>query len=144
MEFFDPDDVLKRVPMLTRSTEDLAAQFELRRKKQERLEELVVISRKFSSYELQETINNLRNQIAECKRAIESLEREIRLLGGTVKDQRRGIIYFNAFKNDRPILLVWDPSQPFTVSWHEVDESFADRVPAQFEDSGSRGASSST
>jgi hypothetical protein len=144
MEFLGPEDVLKRVPLLTRIAEDLEAQFELRRSKQERLEELVVISRKFSSSELQETISNLRNQVAESKRALEGLEREVRLLGGTVKDARRGIVYFNSTKDDRPILLVWDPAQPAAISWHEVDESFSDRVPIQFEDQESRGASSST
>ncbi|MCZ6795034.1 MAG: DUF2203 family protein [Planctomycetota bacterium] len=132
VEFFSAEDVRSRLPLLKRVLNDVTATYEARRKKQERLEELVVISRKFSSCEIQETINNLRTQIAEAKRDLESLDREVRLLGGTLKDQRRGIVYFNSLKDNRPILLVWDPAQSDTVSWHEVDESFADRTPVQF------------
>ena len=132
MELFEPEDVLKRLPLLGRFAKDLSETYDEHRKKQERLEELVVISRKFSSSEIQETINNLRNLVAECKRTIEQLEKEVRHLGGTLKDHRRGIVYFNGQKDNRPILLVWDPAQPESVSWHEVDETFADRTPVKF------------
>ncbi len=129
---FSPEDVLKRAPMLKRVMSDVVTCSRQRRKKVERREELVVISRKFSSFEVQETINNLRTQITECKRDFEGYAREIQLLGGTLKDPERGLVYFNSRRDGRLILLVWDLRQPNTVSWHEIDESFADRNPVEF------------
>lgn len=138
-ESLTPEDVLKRVPLLERVVRDIVETFDERRQKQERLEELVVISRKFSSCEIQETINNLRRAISGCKAALDGYEREIHLLGGTVKDPTRGLIYFDSRRDARDILLVWDLRQPDVVSWHEVDESFADRSPVAFR----RGAAAS-
>lgn len=139
VSFLSPEEVLRRSPLLRRVTRDVVERFEEKRRKQERLEELVVISRKFSSVEIHETINSLRNQIAECKRDLESYNREIQILGGTIRDPRRGLVYFNSRRDSRTILLVWDLQQPESVSWHEVDESFADRTPIAF----SKGAATS-
>ncbi len=132
VDFFTAEEVLERSPLLKRIVDDIVGTYETARKKKERLEELVVISRKFSSSEIQETINNLRTQIGEHKRDFESYEKEVRRLGGTLKNQQRGVVYFNSQKDGRPILLVWDCGQPTTISWHEVDESFADRTPIEF------------
>ena len=131
-EIFSPADVLKRVPLLRRVVGDVVLDQENRRKSRERLEELVVISRKFSSFEIHETIATLRRQVSEYDAALEEYEREIRHLGGILKDPRRGLVYFYSKRGSRRIYLVWDYRQPDLVSWHELDESFADRSPVEF------------
>jgi len=125
------EDALKRVPVLTRVVRDVTHAYESRRKSKERLEELVVISRQFSSCEIQETINNLRRQVSEYDQDLDAYDKEIRLLGGILRDARRGLVYFYSERESRRIFLVWDPSHPRMVSWHELDESFADRTPVE-------------
>ena len=122
------DDVLKRVPLLERVIRDVVGGYEARRKAKERLEEHVVISRQFSSCEIQETINTLRRQVNERDQDMEAFDKEVRLLGGILRDARRGLVYFYSEREGRRVFLVWDPSHPAHVSWHELDESFADRT----------------
>lgn len=132
VDVYSPEEVLKRVPLLKRVVGDIVAAYQNRRKAKERLEELIVISRKFNSCEIQETIGNLRRQVNEHDRDMEAYEKEIRLLGGSLRDPRRGLVYFYSKRDSRKIYLVWDCRQPSTVSWHELDESFADRNPVEF------------
>ena len=122
------EDVLKRRRLLVRIGRDIVDCFETRRKAKERHEELVVISRKFNSSEIQETINNLRRLVSERDRDMEELEKEVQLLGGFINDSQRGLIYFYSERDSRRVFLVWDPEHPSSVSWHELDESFADRL----------------
>jgi hypothetical protein len=132
VEIFTPEEVLKRTAFLKRVVKDVVACCDSRRKAKERLEELVIISKKFTSGEIQETINNLRRQITECDRDMEAYEREVRLLGGILKDARRGLVYFYSQRDKRRIFLVWEMRQPDAISWHEIDETFADRTPVEF------------
>jgi hypothetical protein len=125
------EDVLRRIPLLKRVSHDVIACYDARRKAKERLEELVVISKQFSSCEIQETINNLRRRVNEYDRDMDAYDREVRLLGGILRDARRGLVYFYSEREGRRIFLVWDPAHPDTVSWHELDASFADRTPIE-------------
>ena len=93
VNFFRPQDILERRPLLKRVVRDVIRTTETRRKSEERLEELVVISRKFSSSELQETIDNLRNRVAECRRNIEDAiaRRSSESAIGTTRPRTEGI-----------------------------------------------------
>ncbi|MBI4604764.1 MAG: DUF2203 family protein [Planctomycetes bacterium] len=125
------EDVLKRVPLLKRIVRDVVDTFETRRKRKERLEELTVISRKFCSSEIEETLNSLRREVNDCDRALETYEKETRDLGGIPKDPGRGLVYFYSYRDSRKIFLVWELRDPDILSWHELDESFSDRVPVE-------------
>ena len=87
-------DVLKRISLLKRIVRDVVDCYENFRKSKEFLDELVVIARKFSSLEIEETINRLRREVADSERALEAYEKEIRDLGGILKDRSRGLAYF--------------------------------------------------
>ena len=128
------EDVRHRAPLLNRVVQDVVTCYDARRKAKERLEELVVISRQFSSCEIQETINNLRRQVHEYDQDMDAYDKEIRLLDGILRDARRGLVYFYSEREERRIFLVWDTSHPDSISWHELDESFADRTPVEIAD----------
>jgi len=127
-EVLSLDNVLKRVPLLKRVIKDVVECHESRRKAKDFLEELTIISRKFSSSEIEETINSLRRQVIEADRALEAYEKEIRDLGGVVKDVARGLVYFYSERDGRRIFLIWELREPDLLSWHELDETFSDRV----------------
>jgi hypothetical protein len=128
------EEVLKRAPMLSRISRDVINCYEHRHKLKERLEEFVVISRKFNSPEIQETIESLRRKVAEDDTEMDVLEKEVGLLGGVLKEQRQGFIYFYTELNDHRVYLVWDPADCDMVYWHELDETYEDRTPLQFSD----------
>ena len=76
-----------------------------RKKSKEFLEELTIISRKFSSSEIEETMNTLRREVSEGDRSLESLEKEVQELGGKLKDPSRGLTYFYSDRDKRKIFL---------------------------------------
>ena len=128
-EVLSLNDVLKRVPLLRRIVKDAVDCFEGRRKAKEFLEELSIISRKFSSSEIEETMNSLRREVIEKDRAVGAYEKEVRDLGGTLKDAGRGLAYFYSQRAGRRIFLIWELRDTEILCWHELDESFSDRVP---------------
>ena len=143
-EVVTTEEVLKRAPMLSRISRDVISCYERRHKLKERLEEFVVISRKFNSPEIQETIESLRRKVSEHDSEMTELEKEVRLLGGVLKEQSQGFIYFYTELNDHRVYLVWDPADCDMVYWHELDETHEDRTPLQFSDGPTPSAIDST
>jgi len=131
-EILTIEDVKKRLPLLKRIVRDIVDCYQHLKKSRERLDELMVISRKFSSSEIEETINNLRREVLECERALDVYDKESRDLGGVVKDRNRGLAYFYSDRGNRKIFLIWELKEPDLLSWHELDETFADRLPVDF------------
>ena len=128
------EEVLKRSPMLSRISRDVICCYERRHKLKERLEEFVVISRKFNSPEIQETIQSLRKKVEADDSEMDEFQKEVRLLGGILKDPRQGFIYFYTELKDHRVYLVWDPADSDMVYWHELNETSEDRTPLQFSD----------
>ena len=128
-EILTLEDVLKRVDLLKRIVRDVVDIHRKRRKAKEFFDEFTVISKKFSSPEITETINRLSCDIAETDRAMEDCQKEIRNLGGVLKDPNKGRVYFYSERDGRRIFLIWELNEPDLVSWHELSENFADRVP---------------
>jgi len=131
-EILSLGDVLKRISLLKRIVRDIVDCYESFRKSKEFLDELAVIARKFSSSEIEETINRLRREVSDHERALEAYEKEIRDLGGILKDRSRGLAYFYSERDNRKIFLIWELREPDLLSWHELDETFSDRVPVDF------------
>ena len=59
---------------------------------------------------------------------IAKLEKEIHALGGVLKDRERGLIYFHSRRDGRKIYLIWDMNHTDVVSWHELGETYSDRI----------------
>ena len=131
-EILSLEDVWKRVPLLRRVARDVVDTYRARAKWKDFLDELTIIHRKFSSPEIVETMNRLRRDVVQADRNFEDYEKEVRSLGGVLKDSDKGLIYFHAKSDGRRIFLIWEIGEPELVSWHELDEDFSDRVPAQF------------
>ena len=133
-EILSLEDVQKRIGLLKRIVRDVVDCFDRRKKSKEFLEELTIISRKFSSSEIEETMNTLRREVSEGDRSLESLEKEVQELGGKLKDPSRGLTYFYSDRDKRKIFLIWDLREPDLLTWHELDETFSDRVPVDLQE----------
>ncbi len=128
---FTPEEVLNRVSLLKRVVKDVVDAHERRRKAKELYQEFQVIARSIRSPEIDETINSLRAEIKDLDGQIDTLDKEIRELGGILKDPRKGLVYFYSERDARKIFLVWELYDPDLISWHELDETFSDRVPLE-------------
>jgi hypothetical protein len=77
-------------------------------------------------------MNSLRREVTEYDRSLEAFEKEVRDLGGILKDSSRGLAYFYSQRDGRKIFLIWELREPDLLCWHELDETFTDRVPVDF------------
>src|SRR5262245_35472740 len=59
---------------------------------------------------------------------INSYIREVEELGCFVEEFKRGIINFPSRVHGRKIFLCWKPDEKEVSHWHELDETFKDRV----------------
>ncbi len=125
---FTAEEVLSRVGLLKRIVRDVVEVYERRRKAKELNQEFLTISRTIRSPEIEETINSLRSELKDLDRYMDSYDKEIRELGGILKDARKGLIYFYSERDGRKIFLVWELYEPDNLSWHELDQTFSDRV----------------
>ena len=128
---FTPEEVLSRAGLLKRIVRDVAEAYERRRNSKELHQEFLAISRNIRSPEIEETINSLRSELKDLDRYLDIYDKEIRDLGGILKDARKGLVYFYSERDGRKIFLVWELYEPDLVSWHELDETFSDRVPLE-------------
>jgi len=126
------EEVRRRMPLLKRVALDAMETYESRQKHREFLDELIVISKKFSSPEINETMGRLRREIVEFDRDMEGYDQEVQHLGGFLEDAAKGLAYFYSERDGREIYFVWDMSEPELVFWHGREESFSDRLPIEF------------
>lgn len=126
------EQVQQRVPLLKRVVRDAAAVYESRRKSKEFLQEFVVISEKFNSPEVRETVSRLRRDIAQFDRDLDTFRNEVRSLGGVLRDEGQGLTYFAAEREEREIYLIWELDEPDLISWHGREQTLSDRVPVEF------------
>ena len=126
---FKPEEVQGRVGLLKRIVRDIVDAYERRRKVKELHQEFVVITRTIRSPEIDETVNSLRSELKDLDHTLDLLDKEVRDLGGILKDARKGLVYFYSERDGRKIFLVWELYEPDLVSWHELDETFSDRMP---------------
>ena len=54
--------------------------------------------------------------------------REVEELGCFVEEFKRGIINFPSLFHGRKVFLCWEPEEAEVTHWHELDETFKDRV----------------
>ncbi len=128
---YSPEEVLSRIGLLKRIVRDVVEVYERRRKSKEVHQEFLTISRTIRSPEIEETINSLRSELKDLDRHLDAYDKEVRDLGGILKDARKGLVYFYSERDGRKIFLVWELYEPDLVSWHELDETFSDRIPLE-------------
>ena len=126
---FAPEEVLSRVALLKRIARDVSEISERHRNIKDLHQHFVQVARDIRSPEIDETVNRLRTEMKALQRQMDALEKEIQDLGGILKDRRKGRVYFYSERDGRKIFLVWELADCNLISWHELDDTFADRMP---------------
>lgn len=71
---------------------------------------------------------NLKQELNHLIDKINDYIREVEDLGCFVEEFKRGIINFPSLFNGRKVFLCWKPEEERVRYWHELDESFSERV----------------
>ena len=71
---------------------------------------------------------DLKNGLNHLIDKINCYIREVEELGCFVEEFKRGIINFPSLFHGRKVFLCWKPDEDEVSHWHELDETFKDRV----------------
>lgn len=74
-------------------------------------------------------IDELKADLNSLIERINSYIREVEELGCYVEEFKRGIVNFPSLYHGRKVFLCWGVDEEHVTSWHELDESYNDRVP---------------
>lgn len=86
--------------------------------------------------EVAQEITDVKSDLNRLIERINNYIREVEDLGCFVEEFKRGIINFPSLYHGRKVFLCWGLGEEAVGNWHELDESFNDRVkihdPSQF------------
>jgi hypothetical protein len=118
------------LPLLRQIVKDITTNWELIIYKRTELEclEKGVDAPSISTEERETTLQSLKQELNYLIDRINNYIREVEDLGCFVEEFKRGIINFPSLYNGRKVFLCWKPDEDSVVHWHELDESFNDRV----------------
>lgn len=74
-------------------------------------------------------VQGLKSELNHFIDKINSYIREVEDLGCFVEEFKRGIVNFPSLYNGRKVFLCWRPEEASVNHWHELDETFNERVP---------------
>jgi hypothetical protein len=122
----------RMLPLLRRIVKDITKKWELIIYKRTELECLEKgfdsTHGELSEEERESRIEGLKQDLNYLIDKINSYIREVEDLGCFVEEFKRGIINFPSLYNGRKVFLCWTPDEDTVTHWHELDESYNDRV----------------
>jgi hypothetical protein len=120
----------RMLPLLRQIVKDITTNWELIIYKRTELEclEKGVDAVSVPQEEREATLQSLKQELNHLIDRINNYIREVEDLGCFVEEFKRGIINFPSLYNGRKVFLCWKPDEESVAHWHELDESFNDRV----------------
>ena len=120
------DETNRMLPLLRHIVRDIMEHWNLIIGKRAELEALEKAPRSAAvdepkAQEVKQDLNLLIDKINHYIKEVESL-------GCFVEEFKRGIINFPSLYHGRKVFLCWHPDEDFVAHWHELDETFLDRV----------------
>ena len=126
------DEANRMLPLLRQIVNDITINWELiiyKRTELECLEKGVDAAGLSLTKEARDVnLHNLKQELNYLIDRINNYIREVEELGCFVEEFKRGIVNFPSLFNGRKVFLCWKPDEPAVAHWHELDESFNDRV----------------
>ena len=81
-----------------------------------------------NSQKVGERSQNLKLELNYLIDKINNYIREVEELGCFVEEFKRGIVNFPSLYNGRKVFLCWKPGEEKVGYWHELDETYNDRM----------------
>ncbi len=114
----------KMIPLLKRIVQDIMEHWNLIIEKRGELETL----EKTHHPENQPHIKEVKSELNRLIDKINQYIKEVEQLGCFVEEFKRGIVNFPSLYHGRKIFLCWQPEETAVSYWHELDETFNDRI----------------
>jgi hypothetical protein len=125
-------DANRMLPLLRQIVRDIMTHWEQIISKRTELEclekEIQTATPRTTEAERARAIGDLKADLNYLIDKINSYIREVEELGCFVEEFRRGIINFPSLFHGRKVFLCWKPDETDVAHWHELDETFKDRV----------------
>jgi len=118
----------RMLPLLRQIVRDIMENWEQIVAKRTELEELEKAKEEGRGEEVEGRIQEVKQDLNYLIDKINQYIKEVESLGCFVEEFKRGIINFPSLYNGRKIFLCWHPGEEKVSYWHELDESFNDRV----------------
>ena len=126
------DEANRMLPLLRHIVRDIIKNWELiiyKRTELECLEKGLDAVGPGLTPETRETnLQNLKHELNYLIDKINHYIREVEELGCFVEEFKRGIVNFPSVYAGRKVFLCWDPQEECVRHWHELDETYNDRV----------------
>ncbi len=127
------DEANRMLPLLRQIVEDVMVHWERIIQKRTELEFLEKggesAGRVSDPEQRQNSIQHLKFDLNRLIDKINGYIREVEELGCFIEEFKRGIVNFPSLYNGRKIFLCWKPGEATVSHWHELDETFNERVP---------------
>ena len=122
----------RMLPLLRSIVLDIRESWNLIIAKRGKLESLELQKKNGSeSEELARSIDELKGELNGLIERINNYIREVEDLGCFVEEYKRGIINFPSLYHGRKVFLCWGLEDENVGYWHELDESYNDRIRIQ-------------
>lgn len=120
------EETNRMLPLLRHIVRDIMEHWNLiigKRAELEALEKMArsVVADETKAQDVKHDLNHLIDKINHYIKEVESL-------GCFVEEFKRGIINFPSLYHGRKVFLCWRPDEDLVCHWHELDETFSDRV----------------
>jgi len=126
------EEANKMLPLLRQIVMDIIQHWDEIISKRTELEcvekELAQVAGKRESQPKRSSVAELKADLNYLIDKINSYIREVEQLGCFVEEFKRGIINFPSLFHGRKVFLCWKPDEVSVTHWHELDETFKDRV----------------
>lgn len=127
------DEANRMLPLLEQIVTDIMSHWEKIIEKRTELEWLEKGSNAVALGDVEENrdqrIQTLKYELNHLIDKINNYIREVEDLGCFVEEFKRGIVNFPSLYSGRKVFLCWRPNESDVRHWHELDETFNDRVP---------------
>ena len=122
------DETTRMLPLLRRIVQDIMDHWNLIIAKRGELEALEKGPADQEHPESEAKLHEVKQDLNGMIDKINCYIKEVEGLGCFVEEFKRGIVNFPSLYHGRKVFLCWNPSEDKVTHWHELDETFNDRV----------------
>ena len=125
---FTVEQANRTLPLVRKIVEDVVRQHRLWR---EKILELDLVASTARAGEPRQRAEELEREAQVLAREIDGFQRELEVLGISLKDRRLGLVDFPSEMNGKRVYLCWRLGEAEVQFWHEEDAGYSGRQPLQ-------------
>jgi hypothetical protein len=126
MKLYSPDQANRALPLVRRIVEDIVRSH---RRWIDVVQQIELLASGVTADRPDARVTALEREALSLAHEVDAFERELEVLGVSLKDRQMGLIDFPGEHEGRRVWLCWRLGEPAVRYWHELDAGFAGRQP---------------